>query len=263
MPATLSMNVRAYSRALSGGTISISRIRGGTITDNVGGGLTFGALGGDNELTVDNMASITTEDFDRIANADTEKMAMEMISALIEAKARRYASIIIADDLSEERAANEGKDARRCIRKKLAGLSEIDPSYSYDWGDKEKDYMDIEDAALNGHVVGKLVRYLSDKGYTISQISDMSNAELYALAARVNAHENLMVRNSLMGAPTANKMAHPVIVSETVEASVPSLDGIYSDPIAWEKYMDEAVRTNNRARLDAIRNYERSIVAKD
>jgi hypothetical protein len=48
LPATLSMNVRAYSRALSGGTISISRIRGGTITDNVGAGLTFGALGNAN-----------------------------------------------------------------------------------------------------------------------------------------------------------------------------------------------------------------------
>jgi len=206
---------------------------------------------------------ITQDEYEAIVALDTDDEAMNAISELIEKRASELAGEYLANMLEDDEIGRAESEARRGLRNRLSKLSEIDGDYAFDFGENTDDYLSLDDTGFAGSRAGKLLSHLADKGFTIEQLSDLSDAELYALAARINGHENKMFRKTLTaGARLPRLGEHPVVITETTEAGLPNLDAIYADSVAWDRLTDEALRTRNNRLFGAIKQKERAAMAQ-
>ena len=189
---------------------------------------------------------ISDEEYEEIANFETDDEAKNAINALIAKKARAMSGKHYDGLLSEKRDEDERRNARIGLRKRFSELGEIDDSYKYDFGQGADDDIPLDDERFANTNIGKLTRYLVDKGYNVEQVNDMLKDELYSLASRINGHENKILRKSLAdGGQTRTAL---VPQSRVPTKSVPDA----ADEDEYRVQIREALKNGDRDTLKLI-----------
>lgn len=211
---------------------------------------------GDREARQTEGETISEEEWEEVVNAPTEEESRNIINRIIGEKARGMAEYLMSDIADEDEADRYSADGRDQLRGMMGGLADIDESYAYEYG--EDGEIPFGDEAYMGTRQGGLLNYLVERGYTIEQLQDMPQSELYALASRVNGHENLMLRRDLESSAVEQPDNMPLLGGEGIEEEM-DLDTLYGDQMAWDDLTDQALRGGDRELLKRIRDKERSV----